>query len=79
MAFKRLDADYLLRVLNLEPDLRGRLEAFRAGTADLVNADRRTLRDLVGERLVMVGFDANDEITPEGMRLEELIDDLFTD
>ena len=72
------DADYLLRVLPLEDGLRARLEAFRLGSSPLYNDDRADLRDLVGDRLAEVGFDANDRPTPEGMRLEELIDLLFT-
>ena len=72
------DADYLLRVLRLEDGLRARLEAFRLGSSPLYNNDRAELRDLVGDRLAEVGFDANDRPTPEGMRLEELIDLLFT-
>lgn len=79
MTFQRLDADYLLRVLDLDPELRRRLEAFRAGTDYLSNADRRTLRDLVGDRLGLVGFDEKDGLTPEGQRLEDLIDDLLTE
>ena len=74
-----VDADYLLRMLPLEPSLRLRLEEFRAGRAPLLNADRAALQDLVGDRLVEVGFDAEDRITPEGERLEELIGVLFTD
>ena len=72
------DADYLLRVLPLDPELRGRLEVFRAGRASLSSADRDSLRELVGKRLVEVGFDAGYRPTPEGTRLEELIDLLFT-
>jgi hypothetical protein len=72
------DADYLLRVLPLEDGLRVRLEAFRLGSSPLYNDDRAELRELVGERLAEVGFDANDRPTPEGRRLEELIDLLFT-
>ena len=79
MTFKRLDADYLLRVLDLDAELRDRLKAFREGSSFLANADRQKLRDLVGERLVLVGFDEQDALTPEGRRLEDLIDDLFTD
>jgi hypothetical protein len=74
-----VDAEYLLRVLPLEPGLRARLEEFRLGRAPLFNADRAELRELVGDRLVAVGFDADDRPTPEGLRLEELIDLLFTD
>jgi hypothetical protein len=74
---KRFDAGYLLRNLELEPDLRARLEAFGHGVADLSIDDRDTLRDLVGERLMVVGFDAEDRPTQEGLRLEELIDLLF--
>jgi hypothetical protein len=69
-----VDADYLLRVLTLEPGLRARLQEFRLGRAPLLNADRAELRDLIGERLAAVGFDADDQPTPEGLRLEELID-----
>jgi hypothetical protein len=43
-----------------------------------LNADRAELRELVGDRLAAVGFDADYRPTPEGMRLEELIDLLFT-
>jgi hypothetical protein len=78
MAFKPLDADYLLRVLDLPSDLRKRLEAFRERRSGLSTADLDELRDLVGVRLVEVGFDEHDKVTPEGARLEELIDDLFT-
>jgi hypothetical protein len=78
MTFERLDADYLLRVLDLPPELRERLEAFRAGTNFLSNEDRVDLRELVGERLLEVGFDKDYKPTPEGKRLEQLIDDLFT-
>jgi hypothetical protein len=74
-----VDADYLIRVLPLEDGLRARLEAFRLGRAPLYNADRAELRDLVGDRLVEVGFDTHDRPTPEGRRLEELLDLLFTD
>ena len=77
MTFQRLDADYLLRVLDLDPALRARLEEFRAGAAYLSNSDRNQLRDLVGDRLLVVGFDENYNLTPEGTRLEQLIDDLF--
>jgi hypothetical protein len=35
------------------------------------------LRELVGDRLQQVGFDENYSLTPEGERLEELIDLLF--
>ena len=72
------DADYLLRVLPLDPELRTRLEVFRAGRASLSAADRDRLRELVGNRLSVVGFDAEYRRTPEGARLEELIDLLFT-
>ena len=72
------DADYLLRVLPLESGLRARLEEFRLGRAPLYNADRAELRELVGDRLADVGFDAEDRPTPECLRLEELIDLLFT-
>jgi hypothetical protein len=78
MAFERADADYLLRVLDLEPDLRARLAPFRAGANYLSNSDRDALRDLVGDRLLVVGFDQECNPTPEGKRLEQLIDDLFT-
>ena len=77
MTFERADAEYLLRVLDLEPALRGRLEAFRAGTNYLPNDDRDALRNMVGERLQLVGFDQDYNPTPEGKRLEQLIDDLF--
>jgi hypothetical protein len=73
-----VDADYLLRVLPLEPGLRVRLEEFRSGREPLFNADRAELRDLVGEGLAAVGFDADGRLTSEGERLEELIDLLFT-
>ena len=73
-----VDGDYLLRVLPLEPGLRSRLQEFRLGRAPLLHADRAELRELVGERLAAVGFDADDRPTPEGKRLEELIDLLFT-
>jgi hypothetical protein len=79
MAFKPLDADYLLRVLSLPADLRERLEAFRMRQGYLTIADLNALRDLVGERLVEVGFTEADELTPEGARLEELIDDLYAE
>ena len=72
------DADYLLRVLPLSADLRTRLEAFRKSEASLAPADRDRLRELVGDRLVQVGFDENYAPTPEGKRLEELIDLLHT-
>lgn len=75
---RRVDADYLLRVLPLDPGLRGRVQEFRAGRTPLLNADRAELRELVGNRLAEVGFDADDRHTPEGERLEELIDLLFT-
>jgi len=74
-----VDADYLLRVLPLDPGLRVRLQEFRSGRAPLLNADRAELRGLVGNRLVECGFDSDDRPTPEGERLEELIDLLFTD
>ena len=48
------------------------------GAALLLNADRAELSELVGDRLAAVGFDAADRPTPEGMRLEELIDLLST-
>jgi len=73
-----VDGDYLLRVLPLEPGLRSRLQEFRLGRAPLLHADRAELRELVGDRLAAVGFDADDRPTPEGKRLEELIDLLFT-
>ena len=75
---RRVDADYLLRALPLEAGLRARLEEFRLGRAPLYNADRAELRELVGDRLAAIGFDADDRPTPEGKRLEELIDLLFT-
>jgi len=78
-ALRPVDADYLLRVLPLEPGLRARLEEFRLGRAPLFNADRSELRELVEDRLMAVGFDADDEPTPEGLRLEELIGLLGTD
>ena len=78
MAFKPQDADYLLRVLKLPDDLRARLLAFRNHQGDLNTTDLDELRELVGDRLVEVGFDQQDQLTPEGARLEELIDDLFT-
>ena len=73
-----VDADYLLRVLPLEEGLRARLEEFRLRRAPLYNEDRAELRELVGDRLAAVGFDHDDHPTPEGKRLEELIDLLFT-
>ena len=76
--FRPTDADYLLRVLPLEPALRTRLEMFRKGSAPLSDEDRDQLRELVGDRLAVVGFDENYKPTPEGERLEELIDLLFT-
>ena len=75
---RRLDSDYLLRVLPLTAELRHRLEEFRTGRGDLSPSDCDELRELVGERLAEVGFDGNDEPTPEGQRLEELMDQLFT-
>jgi hypothetical protein len=72
------DADYLLRVLPLEQGLRDRLEAFRAGSGALSEDDCSELRELVGDRLCEVGFDEHYGLTPEGARLEELIDLLFT-
>jgi hypothetical protein len=69
-----VDADYLLRLLPLEEDLRARLEEFRLGRAPLYNADRAEPRELVGDSLAAVGFDPADRPTPEGKRLEELID-----
>ena len=37
-------------------------------------SDVAELRELVGNRLVEVGFTDDDELTPEGARLEQLID-----
>jgi hypothetical protein len=73
-----VDADYLLRVLPHEESLRARLEDFRLRRAPLYNEDRAELRELVGDRLAAVGFDPDDRPTPEGKRLEDLIDLLFT-
>jgi hypothetical protein len=73
-----VDADYLLRVLPLDEGLRARLEEFRLGRAPLYSADRTELRELVCDRLAAVGFDPDDRPTPEGKRLEELIDLLYT-
>jgi hypothetical protein len=75
---QRVDADYLLRVLPCDEGLRARLEEFRLGRAPLYNADRAELRELVGDRLAVIGFDADDRPTPAGRRLEELINLLFT-
>ena len=72
------DAAYLLRVLPLEPGLQAKLRAFGAGTGSLSDEDCETLRELVGDRLAAVGFGPDSEPTPEGLRLEELIDQLFT-
>ena len=55
------------------------LEEFRLGRAPLYNADRAELRELGGDRLAEIGFDTDYRPTPEGKRLEELIDLLFTD
>ncbi len=74
MRLKALDADYLLRVLDLPADLHRRLEAFRQRQGDLSPSDVAELRELVGNRLVEVGFTDDDELTPEGARLEQLID-----
>jgi hypothetical protein len=75
---RRLDSDYLLRVLSLPEELRVRLQEFRGGRGDLSPSDCDELRELVGDRFAEVGFDANYDPTPEGRRLEELIDQLFT-
>ena len=74
----RADVDYCLRVLELDPLLRARVSAFRDGQELLVNDDRDTLRELVGDRLLEVGFDKSYNPTPEGRRLQQLIDLLFT-
>ena len=78
MKLRPLDADYLLRVLELAPELRERLVAFRERRAELSPADRDDLRELVADRLMLVGFDEKSEPTPEGRRLEDLIDALYT-
>jgi hypothetical protein len=74
MRLKPLDADYLLRVLEIPADLRRRVEAFRKRAGDLSPADLAELRELVGDRLAEVGFTEDDQLMPEGARLEELID-----
>lgn len=68
---RRVDADYLLRVLLLERGLRARLEEFRLGRVPLHNADRAELKELVGDRLAAIGFDAEGRPIPEGKRLED--------
>ncbi len=75
--FQPTDAEYLLGVLPLTPVLRDALQSFRNGKSGLSPADCILLRGLVGDRLVEVGFDLNYDLTPEGQRLEELIDLLF--
>lgn len=72
------DVDYLLRNLDLGAGLRTRLEAFGQGGADLSIEDRDELRELVADRLMMVGFDADYNPTQEGLMLEKFIDLLLT-
>ena len=71
-----MDADYLLRVLPLSSELRASLERFRAGAGPLSMDELTDLRELVGQRLQTHGFGPDYESTPEGRRLEQLIDDL---
>ena len=79
MPFRPIDADYLLRVLPLSSNLRASLERFRAGAGALSIDELTDLRELVGQRLQTHGFGPDYEPTPEGRRLEQLIDDLDVD
>ena len=69
------DAQFLRAVLELPEGLRNRLSTTRSLTLSDEEADE--LRDLCGERLQTHGFDHHYSVTPEGRRLERLIDALF--
>lgn len=72
------EIQYMLLALELPAHLRSKLEAVARGEADLLTEEASELRDLVGERLQVHGFDENYEPTGEGKYLEYLVDRLFT-
>ena len=73
-----VDAKFLLRVLPLEPGIRVRLEEFQVGVRELSPADCQELLDLVADRLQLVGFDREYDLTAAGRELEDVIDRLTT-
>jgi hypothetical protein len=77
MRLGRDDVEFMLRVLELPNDLRGKLESAAIGRAELSLDDADQLRDLCGERLQTHGFGPDYKATDEGKRLERLIDELF--
>ena len=74
MPLNRADLDFMLRTLPLRATLRRQVEDLRQLALPLSPETKAELRDLVGERLIVEGFDRSGEPNPLGRRLEDLID-----
>ena len=72
------DINYLLAVLEVPIEIRKGLEGLKEKGGMLAPEDADVLRDLCGERLQIYGFGPDYAPTLEGLRLERLIDKLFT-
>lgn len=72
------DIQFMLTVLTLTDDLRGRLEVLASEQNKAISDDLADeLRDLCTDRLDTHGFDENYNPTEEGEKLELLIDKLY--
>lgn len=66
------EIEYIKKNFHLSGDFREKLES-----GNLMNDECSVLRDLCGEKLQIVGFDEDYNITKEGKFLEDLIDKLY--
>ncbi len=70
------DVQFMLRILQLIPDLCQVLKAIAEG-GEITDDQADQLRDCCTGKLDEVGFDENYEPTDDGRRLEALIDKLY--
>ncbi|HEY9897801.1 MAG TPA: hypothetical protein V6D00_01350 [Pantanalinema sp.] len=78
------DVAYMIRFLEMSPELCASLQSKLARIATdprqvrLGDNEASELRELCQDRLLIVGFDEDYDPNEEGLRLEGLIDKLFT-
>ena len=74
------EVSYLLRELPLDDATRDAVHRARVRLVEQITPDQvDSIRDLCGERLQRVGFDADYAPNPEGRLLEALIDKLLVE
>jgi hypothetical protein len=78
ITLKYQDLDFMIKVLPLSEAQKKKLDTATGKLKIEISDDLAdSLRDLCSERLDEHGFDENYDPTPEGKKLEELIDKLF--